>query len=243
MIDGFGSPAAAAAARRAAQAAANAARPRPGMPGLGTGASGQIAARPRPNPVVRPRPPGVYNGGPGMPGLGTGASGQVGVNYVSPVNPAPPVYSPSSYNGGPGFPGLGTGASGQIGVGSNPWADIGLDAALGGAMGAANAPYIPPVRTSGSGRTTSDAASSGPAVTGPIAAPATYTAPPAVQEAPAVMAAANPSGVNVAGQSFTSVGNPSTFGGYERRRLARGPRTGLSVTPEMIRRAATQRIG
>jgi hypothetical protein len=48
--------------------------------------------------------------------------------------------------------------------------------------------------------------------------------------------------VNVPGESFTTVGNPGAFGSYERKRQNRGPRTGLSVTPEMIRRAAAQRL-
>ena len=102
----------------------------------------------------------------------------------------------------------------------------------------------PPTRTSGSGRQTSDLADGGmagpPAVYAP---PAQMTAPPAVVQPPAITAAANPSATNVAGESFTTVGNPGTFGGYERRRQSRGPRTGLSVTPEMIRSAAAQRLG
>lgn len=102
-------------------------------------------------------------------------------------------------------------------------------------------------RTSGSGRTTSDVTSGGggslatpPAVFVP---PEAITAPPAVTQPPAVVAEAAPSEVNVPGESFTTVGTPGSFGTYERQRFSRGPRTGLSVTPEMIRRAAAARLG
>jgi hypothetical protein len=49
---------------------------------------------------------------------------------------------------------------------------------------------------------------------------------------------------NVGAGSFTSVGRgQGTFGQEQRRRLARGPMSGLSITPEMVRRAAMRRLG
>ena len=106
--------------------------------------------------------------------------------------------------------------------------------------------YVPPpTRTSGSGRDTGESGGGGLGAPAPVfAAPATFTAEPAMVQPPAVVADAPASQVNVPGESFTTVGNPNTtFGGYERRRTSRGPKTSLSVTPEMIRRAATQRMG
>lgn len=43
-------------------------------------------------------------------------------------------------------------------------------------------------------------------------------------------------------QNFETFGSPSTFGGYERLRNARGPLKGASMTPEMLRRAAGARL-
>lgn len=102
-------------------------------------------------------------------------------------------------------------------------------------------------RTSGSGRNTSDVVGGGgasaPAVAPIFVPPEAVTAPPAVVQPPAVVAEAAPSETNVPGESFTTVGAPGSFGAYERRRATRGPRSGLSVTPEMLRRAASQRLG
>lgn len=102
---------------------------------------------------------------------------------------------------------------------------------------------------SGSGRTRGYESDGGGGVQA-LAAPApvfyspeSISAPPAQVMPPAVIADAGAGASNVAGESFTTVGNPSTFGGYERQRQSRGPRTGMSVTPEMIRRAASQRLG
>lgn len=115
--------------------------------------------------------------------------------------------------------------------------------------GAARLPIKPPpvYRQSGSGRQ-AEVISSGdggglaptPSVFVP---PESVTAAPAVMQPPAVVAEAPPSAVNVPGESFTTVGSPGSFGEYERRRTSRGPRTGMSVTPEMIRRAAANRLG
>lgn len=137
------------------------------------------------------------------------------------------------------------GAQGAVQSATPDWGQAGLDAVMGGAIGAgySEPAYTPPpTRISGSGRSTGESTgmAAPPAVYAP---PAQMTAPPAVVQPPAVFADANPSAVNTAGESFTSVGNPSTFGSYERRRQARGPKGGLSVTPEMIRRAAAQRLG
>lgn len=50
-------------------------------------------------------------------------------------------------------------------------------------------------------------------------------------------------GLNMGGGKFGKVGRGGTFGQEQRRRLARGPVTGLSVTPEMLKRAAARRLG
>ena len=73
--------------------------------------------------------------------------------------------------------------------------------------------------------------------------PAQITAPPAAVQPPAVIADAGAGASNTAGESFSSIGTPGTFGEYQRRRQSRGPRTGMSITPEMIKRAASQRLG
>ncbi|MET0785596.1 MAG: hypothetical protein ABWY25_02695 [Paenisporosarcina sp.] len=76
-----------------------------------------------------------------------------------------------------------------------------------------------------------------------VVPPAQIQAPPAAVQPPAVIANAGAGASNTAGESFSSIGNPSTFGEYQRRRQSRGPRTGMSITPEMIKRAASQRLG
>lgn len=43
--------------------------------------------------------------------------------------------------------------------------------------------------------------------------------------------------------TFTNIGVPGTYGRFQRQRRARGPLSGLSLTPEMLRRIAAQRIG
>jgi len=111
-------------------------------------------------------------------------------------------------------------------------------------------PPVPVYRQSGSGRSTSDyTGMSDGSGTGLAPVPAAFvppesvTAAPAVVQPPAVVANATPSENNVPGESFTTVGSPGTFGQLERRRASRGPKSGLSVTPEMIRRAAATRLG
>jgi len=101
----------------------------------------------------------------------------------------------------------------------------------------------PPTRTTGSGRSAAIGGSGLAPVPAAFVPPESITAAPAVAQAPAVVAEAPPSAINVPGQSFTSVGTPGTFGQMDRLRQSRGPTTGLSVTPEMIRRAAASRLG
>lgn len=68
--------------------------------------------------------------------------------------------------------------------------------------------------------------------------------PPAVVQPPSVATGTNAGTGNVAGEAFNTIGKGTgTFGQELRRRQARGPLTGLSMTPEMLRRAAAQRIG
>ena len=76
----------------------------------------------------------------------------------------------------------------------------------------------------------------------PVTGPAAVTTAPAPQVAPPPPVTSGP-GAPIAGQSFTKVGSPGTWGSFERQRRNRGPVTGLSITPEMLRRAASQRIG
>jgi hypothetical protein len=112
-------------------------------------------------------------------------------------------------------------------------------------------PPTPVYQSTGAGRTRqigtsadSEGAGGSPAPVAAIAdSPAVFNAPPAAMEPPAVIADANAGANNVAGESFTSLGNNMTAGEYLRQRGSRGPKTGLSVTPEMIRRAAGNRLG
>jgi len=79
-----------------------------------------------------------------------------------------------------------------------------------------------------------------PTVSPPVVA--TPTTPTVTTPAPPIVSPTNPNGpTNV--RTFTSTGRPGTYGAFQRQRLNRGPRTGLSVTPEMLRRIAAQRIG
>ena len=66
-------------------------------------------------------------------------------------------------------------------------------------------------------------------------------ATPVTPAVPAVVAP--PSATNTAGGSFTSSGRGMTAGQLERQRQSRGPRTGLSVTPEMLQAIARRRVG
>lgn len=75
----------------------------------------------------------------------------------------------------------------------------------------------------------------------PVVQPPTeYTAPPAAQ-APSPVSAQAPAAA-VSGKTFTSAGRGS-FGAFDRLRNQRSPRSGLSVTPEMLRAAAQARMG
>ena len=122
----------------------------------------------------------------------------------------------------------------------------------GAAIGAAQPAPAPPPPTpiySGSGsrvRGYSDGSGGGGGAVAPAAyqAPAVYSAPAATVQPPAIVNPAGPGAGNVAGQSFETVGQgEGTYGQEQRRRQARGPMTGLSMTPEMLRRAAGQRLG
>lgn len=48
---------------------------------------------------------------------------------------------------------------------------------------------------------------------------------------------------SMVGPAQEAFGVGGTFGQFERRRKARGPRTGLSVTPEMLQSVAARRLG
>jgi hypothetical protein len=116
------------------------------------------------------------------------------------------------------------------------------------AYGPTVTPYTP--NLSGSGRDRGGGSSGGgsgfgpaPAVASPYATPESFSAPAAAVQPPAVVAEAPPSQVNVPGETFTSTGGTGTFGQYERQRQNRGPRSSVSMTPEMLRRAAAARMG
>ena len=77
-----------------------------------------------------------------------------------------------------------------------------------------------------------------------FASPAAVSAPTAMVQPPAIVNPAGAGANNVAGESFETIGQgQGTYGQEQRRRQARGPMTGLSITPEMLRRAAGQRLG
>jgi hypothetical protein len=87
-------------------------------------------------------------------------------------------------------------------------------------------------------------AEAAPAVAPQIEAPQQVTAPPAVAPAPAPDISAGRSGGAVdEGPAITKFGNAGTFGQMQRLRQARGPISGVSMTPELLRRAASRRIG
>jgi hypothetical protein len=67
------------------------------------------------------------------------------------------------------------------------------------------------------------------------------TAPRPVAPTPQVQAPSQGGTPSNVGR-FTTVGTPGTFGSFQRQRLNRGPRGGVSVTPELLRRIAAQRI-
>lgn len=71
--------------------------------------------------------------------------------------------------------------------------------------------------------------------------PSSYS-PPAVTQTPEVVATSvggnGPEGVN-----YDALGTGMTGGMYDRRRNQRSPRSDMSVTPEMLRRAAQSRLG
>ena len=208
-----------------AYAASNAARGRP-----------LEARRPTPRPAPRPQ----MTPRPSADSLE--ASSQATRDYYAQQAANAPPQQPSNY-----YPSHYLSADAEAMWRTPDAESAAINAAIERMNAASNitpAPYVPPTRTSGSGRSTNDAVGStmaaGPAA---FAAPATYTAPPAMVEPPGAIAAAGAGAGNVEGASFTSIGTPGSFGEYERRRQARGPRTGMSVTPEMIRRAASQRLG
>lgn len=75
--------------------------------------------------------------------------------------------------------------------------------------------------------------------------PAQYT-PPARNELPAAISGASSSVANApTGQSFTALGSGlmGPAGMFDRMRNQRSPKSGISVTPELLRRAAQTRLG
>lgn len=76
-----------------------------------------------------------------------------------------------------------------------------------------------------------------------IQAPSSVVTPPQIQAPTAVTNTAVSAPGAPTGEQFTSVGAGGTFGMFDRMRNQRSPRSGLSVTPEMLRAAAAARLG
>ena len=146
-------------------------------------------------------------------------------------------------------------AQAQFGVPQSDWS--GVDAARS-AQGMPTANYQPPAYTPPSYSSPSasnyggnaNARSSGVAMAPtqgeavlptppPPPAPEPVMAPPAPPPPPVSVIGGEQ---NVEGQSFTTAGNGGTYGGFLRERQARGPKTGTSITPEMLMRIARQRF-
>jgi hypothetical protein len=87
----------------------------------------------------------------------------------------------------------------------------------------------------------------GSAMSGPapsvMQAPSTFTTPAQNQAPTAVTETAVGAAGAPVGQSFQSLGRGGTFGMFDRMRNQRSPRSGLSVTPEMLRATAAARLG
>jgi len=213
--------------------------------------SGQPAVKtpvksPVKNPVAVVKPPSVM---PGQPGVPTGAPvsvmpGQPGVPTGATLKEANPIgYTPA--------PAVNQAAQIASNIVKAAQANIERQTAAETAR-----PMTHPAETisgpggggSGSGYSSGGFSSGGvgssgsgigavppiPQITTPapvVSAPAPSITSPTTGEAPS----------NVG--TFTSLGNNMTAGMFNRQRLNRGPRTGMSVTPEMLRRIAAQRIG
>ena len=68
--------------------------------------------------------------------------------------------------------------------------------------------------------------------------------PPVIEAPQAIMnTAGGAAGAATEGPPMTKTGLGGTYGSFQRERQARGPKTGASVTPEMLRRAAARRLG
>ncbi|MET0785907.1 MAG: hypothetical protein ABWY25_04315, partial [Paenisporosarcina sp.] len=112
------------------------------------------------------------------------------------------------------------------------------------------AAQIGPAKSGGSAATISRPTGNSIVPTSPVAAPlpvapATYnqtTAQPAPAISPAVTA--NPVGEapSAVGNFTNATGAGGTYGQLQRMRQNRGPQTGTSITPEILRRMAQQRI-
>jgi hypothetical protein len=76
----------------------------------------------------------------------------------------------------------------------------------------------------------------------PPVAPPPPTRPPVTPPTPVLPPSVGTPGGGT-GFNTTARAGVGTAGQYNRRRLNRGPRTGMSTTPEMLRRIAQQRIG
>lgn len=82
-----------------------------------------------------------------------------------------------------------------------------------------------------------------PAVTPVYESPVSYTAPSIIEPPKGVTTGAEGAVGAPSGETFNALGGSNTFGMFERMRNQRTPKTGLSVTPEMLRAAARARLG
>ncbi|MBA2350095.1 MAG: hypothetical protein H0V81_17610 [Solirubrobacterales bacterium] len=121
-----------------------------------------------------------------------------------------------------------------------------------GAIAAKTAYRTPTTRSAGgvftggsprSGGSTSGSGGTGVQTGGVSGAPQVGVSRPVVAPTAQPQVGAGSSGLNPQNAgSFTSAGRGGTFGRFQRQRLGRGPRTGTSLTPEMIQRLAQQRF-
>lgn len=126
---------------------------------------------------------------------------------------------------------------------SDPYNWRGIAAALAAqepASRSSDMGYVPPPQTpniAGAG------AAPTPAITPVYETPVSYVAPSVAAPARGVTAEASGAVGAPSGESFNAFGGGLTAGLFERMRNQRSPRTGLSVTPEMLMAQARKRLG
>lgn len=129
---------------------------------------------------------------------------------------------------------------------SDPYNWRGIAAALSAQQSAApSAPSAPSYSAPSSytPNVSGAAASPTPAITPTFETPASYVAPAVMEPPKGVTETAQGAAGAPVGQTFDAYGGGLTAGLFERMRNKRTPRTGLSVTPEMLMAEARKRLG